>query len=209
MGRLLRCWIWPLAPDAFLLVRARGWIAIPPPSGVHKQGRDGSPSRPSLPWAAREVRSRGCACVCMGVGGRPPSFRLASQHAPPRLSCCAPPWGVRDSSESHPYLDLRTACGGLFMHPRRRTAGRKLRKQKRTGIAACPSEFVWCVAGYTAAPLVAGSCWCDWSRSFIAARRLNFTRPFSSTPMHLTGMMSPVLTTSSVRLTRKSASSLM
>ena len=47
------------------------------------------------------------------------------------------------------------------------------------------------------------------ARSAMAALRLRRTRPFSSTPMHLTQMTSPILTTSSVALTRKSASSLM
>jgi len=42
---------------------------------------------------------------------------------------------------------------------------------------------------------------------FNAALRESFTRPLSSMPMHLTQMMSPTLATSSVRFTRKSASS--
>src|SRR6516162_5907533 len=45
------------------------------------------------------------------------------------------------------------------------------------------------------------------ARSFNAALRESFTRPLSSMPMHLTQIMSPTLTTSSVRFTRKSASS--
>ena len=45
--------------------------------------------------------------------------------------------------------------------------------------------------------------------SAIAALRLSLTRPFSSTPRHLTQISSPILTMSSVCLTRKLASSLM
>jgi hypothetical protein len=47
------------------------------------------------------------------------------------------------------------------------------------------------------------------SRSAMAALRDNRTRPFSSTPRHLTVIPSPTLTMSSVFLTRKLASSLM
>lgn len=50
---------------------------------------------------------------------------------------------------------------------------------------------------------------CSWSRSSMAALRERRTRPFSSTPRHLTVMSSPTFTMSSVFLTRKFASSLM
>jgi hypothetical protein len=48
----------------------------------------------------------------------------------------------------------------------------------------------------------------SFSRSSMAALRERRTRPFSSTPRHLTQISSPILTMSSVCLTRKLASSL-
>src|SRR6476619_7521498 len=61
-------------------------------------------------------------------------------------------------------------------------------------------------------PLARFDCYKAWpvsfsARSFNAALRESFTRPLSSMPMHLTQIMSPLLTTSSVRFTRKSARS--
>jgi len=68
-----------------------------------------------------------------------------------------------------------------------------------------------CAPGYS--PWTAGAAsasgFISASRSAMAALRDSFTRPFSSTPRHLTQISSPILTMSSVFLTRKLASSLM
>ena len=70
-----------------------------------------------------------------------------------------------------------------------------------------PTAYCCGLAGAGAAS-AAGAAGGAASRSFMAARRERRTLPVrSSMPMHLTQIMSPILTTSSVRRTRKSASS--
>src|SRR4029077_12215008 len=96
---------------------------------------------------------------------------------------------------TRPYRAVECAvlsAQGLAYTKSRKIAAGDHRESFRTSRSATGSK-VWPVS-------------CS-ARSFNAALRESFTRPLSSIPMHLTQIMSPILTTSSVRFTRKSASS--
>jgi len=137
----------------------------------------------------------------------PPSFGLRWQArrdtAFARTDIFAPSlFPVRSKAPSPLPLCRRTPKSSI---PRLFQAASKEKKRGRFPVRASNSNRNYGAAGATSvfSPAI------SLSRSSIAARRERRTRPFSSTPRHLTAISSPTLQICSVFATRKLASSLM